>query len=373
MSSEPVTWEREDHTAAKHDLLRRFFNKWVSIHSETFKKTSGGLVRIYDGFAGPGVYSGGEPGSPAILTRALCEHPRLMTHWTGVDYEFHFVEMDSRRAMSLEERLKALQAEMRAQGKWSERISWAVTCGRYEDNVPQPVARRDSTLFLFLDPFGYSNSPMTLTLDVVQQPKADTLIFLPLSFVNRFVGREGQEVALDRLFGTSEWRELPEGPGRPQRLLELFQRQVRKGGLTYTLPFRLRPADGSNEYWIVGASAHPKGFATIKEAYWAVDPIDGQGFEAPRGEIPGQEALFELQSPGSPNTQALLAHLRSTFDRSWFTVEDAIALTERSRFLDSHLKKTTLAPAERGGLLEVERPAGARQFKEGKGIRLRFK
>jgi hypothetical protein len=32
----------------------------------------------------------------------------------------------------------------------------------------------------------------------------------------------------------------------------------------------------------------------------------------------------------------------------------------------------TLAKAEAGGALEVRRPDGARQFKEGKGISLRF-
>ena len=29
-------------------------------------------MRVFDGFAGPGVYSGGESGSPLILMRALC-------------------------------------------------------------------------------------------------------------------------------------------------------------------------------------------------------------------------------------------------------------------------------------------------------------
>ena len=57
---------------------------------------------------------------------------------------------------------------------------------------------------------------MTLTHDLVQQPKSDTLIFLPLSFVNRFAGRDGQERALDRFFGTTAWREVPGGPSAPE-------------------------------------------------------------------------------------------------------------------------------------------------------------
>jgi hypothetical protein len=93
MSPEPVLWPREEHTKAKHELLLAFFNKWVSIHSSYFaSRPAGGLVRIYDGFAGPGVYAGGEPGSPLIIMRALCSNANLFTRWSRVRYDIHFVE-----------------------------------------------------------------------------------------------------------------------------------------------------------------------------------------------------------------------------------------------------------------------------------------
>lgn len=79
-----MTWERKEHTKAKHDLSRAFFQKWVSIHSEALSKRGGGLVRVYDGFAGPGVCSGGESGSPLILMRALCTSPNLWGRWSSV-------------------------------------------------------------------------------------------------------------------------------------------------------------------------------------------------------------------------------------------------------------------------------------------------
>jgi len=64
--------------------------------------------------------------------------------------------------------------------------------------------------------------------------------------------------------------------------------------------------------------------------------------------------------------------LRDQFGHELFTVEDAIEVTKRSRFLDGHLKRLTLAAAEKARHLEVNRPSGARQFKEGKGITMRF-
>jgi three-Cys-motif partner protein len=371
VTQEPVTWEREDHTAAKHALLLAFFNKWVSIHSEFFARRRGGVVRVYDGFAGPGVYSGGEAGSPLILMQALCSNPNLHERWNAVRYEMSFVEKDPRRAEMLRTKLTEFEEGMRQGPGWTDRVVWSVTCGRYEENVPQP-APDPSALFLFLDPFGYSHAPMELTQDLVQQPKSDTLIFLPLSFVNRFVGREGQERALDRFFGTPAWREVPDGPGRPEALLDLFENQLRSVGLEWVGRFRLLPEERSNSYWIVGGSGHLSGFASIKEGFWAVDPRNGREFRAAQAAAPGQEALQLPEEPVEPDTTQLLALLRAQFGTEPFTVEQAIDFTKRSRFLETHLKRRTLAPAEKAGTLLVERPAGVRQFKEGSGISMRF-
>ena len=364
-------WEREEHTKAKHALLLAFFNKWVSIHSEYFASRGRGLVRVYDGFAGPGEYSGGESGSPLILMRALCTNSNLRDRWKAVRYELSFVEKDPRRAKMLEAKLSEFEEAMRRGPGWNDRVSWSVKCGRYEENVPEP-APDPSALFLFLDPFGYSHAPMELTQDLVQQPKSDTLIFLPLSFVNRFVGREGQERALDRFFGTPAWRQVPDGPGRPEALLDLFENQLRAAGLEWVARFRLLPEERSNSYWIVGGSGHLAGFASIKEGFWAVDPRNGQEYRAPQPAAPGQEALAVADEAVEPNTAPLLALLRAHFGTEPFTVEAAIDFTKRSRFLETHLKRRTLAAAEKAGQLVVERPTGVRQFKEGKGITIRF-
>ena len=372
MPNDGLLWQRDDHTKAKHELLLAFFNKWVSIHSSYFASQRGGLIRIYDGFAGPGTYLDGASGSPLILMRALCTNANLHKRWSSVRYDLHFVEKHPGRAEMLTTKLQEFEDAMRERGPgWSDRVRWTVTCGRYEENVPEPVSE-PSALFLFLDPFGYSHAPMELTQDLVQQPKSDTLIFLPLSFVNRFKNRPGQETALDRFFGTRVWRDVPDGPQRPAKLLELFEKQLRGAGMTWVGHFRLKP-DPSSEYYIVGGSGHPKGWASIKEGFWAVDPVHGREYQAPKPAAPGQQQLdvVEPEAP-KPDTAPLLKLLRDEFGSDAFTVEQAMALTAESDFLDTHLKRLTLAPAEKAGTLAVTRPEGARQFKEGKGITMRF-
>jgi three-Cys-motif partner protein len=373
-SDDSVLWSRDEHTRAKHELLLAFFQMWVSVHSGHYARVGGGLVRVFDGFAGPGVYLGGQGGSPVILLRELCNNPNLHDAWSEVQYDFRFVEKDSARAARLKQELSKLESEMRGDDGpgWTNRVRWRVINGPYEQNVPQPTVA-ESALFLFLDPFGYSHAPMTLTQDLVQQPKSDTLIFLPLSFVNRFKDREGQDVAMDRFFGTPDWRFVPDGPGRPDRLLELFEAQLKKAGLDYVGSFKLKP-DRTNAYFIVGGSGNEKGWESIKSGFWAVDQVNGREYQAPAPTPLGQQTM-DLGEPQRPqaNTEPLLAALRQAFEDRWFTVEEAEHLTALSRFLRTHLRRATLVPAEAAKELCVDRSSGGRQFKKGAGIRMRFK
>lgn len=54
-------WDIEPHTAAKHDILRRYLQAWIPILGSTHER----IVYI-DAFAGPGIYKGGEDGSPIV-------------------------------------------------------------------------------------------------------------------------------------------------------------------------------------------------------------------------------------------------------------------------------------------------------------------
>jgi len=51
----------EPHTEAKHDILERYLERWFPILS-----SHGGRLAYIDGFAGPGVYSAEERGSPIL-------------------------------------------------------------------------------------------------------------------------------------------------------------------------------------------------------------------------------------------------------------------------------------------------------------------
>ena len=166
--------------------------------------------------------------------------------------------------------------------------------------MPQPGdGKRTRHCSLFLDPFGYSHAPMTLTRDLVQQPKSDTLIFLPLSFVNRFAGREGQERRAGPILRHAAWREVPSGPGAPAAATRvLFRAQLKSAGLELGGRVSGLKPDGKNEYWIVGGSGNLKGLRDDQGGLTGRSTRStGKGYAAPRALRSGPAEPSDIRDP----------------------------------------------------------------------------
>jgi len=65
-------WALEPHTRAKHEILRRHLDAWLPIMASANDR-----IMVFDFFAGPGRYLGGEQGSPIVALGALAEHAHL--------------------------------------------------------------------------------------------------------------------------------------------------------------------------------------------------------------------------------------------------------------------------------------------------------
>lgn len=82
-----TVWDIEPHTAAKHDILRRYLQAWIPILGSTHDR----IVYI-DAFARPGTYKGGADGSPLIALKSAISQARHIK--SGMF--FCFVESDAR-------------------------------------------------------------------------------------------------------------------------------------------------------------------------------------------------------------------------------------------------------------------------------------
>jgi three-Cys-motif partner protein len=364
---EPVLWKREPHTAAKHRVLRSYVDAWIPVMAQqALDVRRRGIaigeprLLIVDGFAGPGRYAGGEDGSPIILLKALLEHtarPRL----GEVRFVFLFIEYDKRR-------VDHLKSEVAALGTLPTNVEIHIEHGEFEEVFTQVLDTINPgnvliPTFGFIDPFGYSHSPMTLTGRLLDFPRCEALIFIPLTDVLRFVGREGQDNAMWALFGSERWRgAIPlRGEERREFLLNLFLEALSEhSGVRYARAFQLRTQDG-RDYRLVFATDHRKGLTIIKDAMWAVDPVAGTSYVATREN--GQSVLFTDEATSTVDTAPLLEDLRAHFGTETFMIEEAedYALFHTPFRHNGHLKKLTLAPAERDGQLVPVAPAPRRR------------
>ena len=352
-------------------MLTAYINAWLPVMGLQALKVphpvgSKPRLLIVDGFAGPGCYEGGEPGSPIIMLNALRSHAAL-PKMAGVQFYFLFIEQDLRRVAHLKGLLKEIDLP--------PNIDVHTEHGAFEDTfggLVDEIKGKDKALiptFAFVDPFGYSTASMSLAGKFLDFPRSEALFFLPLSFIHRFVGRDGQESALTSLFNSDRWREaIPlEGAERSDFLLNLFEEQLRQQGqVQHVTSFELRTRDG-NDYRLVFATGHDRGVELMKEAMWSVDPAQGTRYIAHTDN--GQQVLFQPKVDTGP----LLDELRSAFGQRWFSVADAEKVMLPSPYLAKrHLKTLTLKPAEKAGALVVKRKEGRRAGSFTDDARMKF-
>lgn len=77
------------HTEAKHLVLRGYVDAWYPIMLSTFPR-----LTVLEGYAGPGVYTKGEDGSPVIAIRSIVERAELLNDRGAV--RFVFIEREDR-------------------------------------------------------------------------------------------------------------------------------------------------------------------------------------------------------------------------------------------------------------------------------------
>lgn len=256
-------WEADPHTFMKHHILRKYLGAWYP----KLGLTHGRCVFI-DGFAGPGEYATGEPGSPVVAIDALLEHTADLSK---CNFVYVFIEQDTRRAAHLEELLTAKRLPKNLSTKVIN-DSFAPTVTRVLDSVESSPGRLAPS-FVMIDPFGWTGFPYDLVSRLAKHQRSEVLVSLMFETMNRFLTNPEQAVNMDALFGTTEWRDaiaLPPAE-RKAAILDLYRGQLTVAGFTYTYAFELRDTQNKTEYFLVHGTKHLDGLDAMKRAMWSAD------------------------------------------------------------------------------------------------------
>lgn len=339
-----TVWEIEEHTKAKHGILRGYLDAWLPIMS----KYNGRLVYI-DGFAGPGVYTGGEPGSPVIALKAFLEH-KYRSKITA-ELVYVFIEENRERVERLNQEIDKLRPSLPDKVKIDIRLGvYEEVFGATLDRLQQEQKNLAPT-FAFVDPFGYAQASMKLSGRFLQFDRCEALIYVPFRFIARFLSMPEQEKALAALFGTDRWKAARDvqGDARLRLLHDLFQVQLKSVcGLDYVRSFEIVTAHKNSGYHLFFGTKHELGLERMKESMWRLDPVEGQRFADSTS--PGQQTLFQPEPDLSRLRDAMIAR----FGDEPFSIDDAERFTVlETPYLRTHVKTRTLKPLETAGRLAI--------------------
>lgn len=316
MAGEKKTiWELDLHTKAKHVILRKYLNAWLP----KLTKWNGRVV-VIDGFAGPGVYSQGEEGSPVIALKCFLEHSYKLQMKAEVKYLF--VEADKNRCASLHNVIRQTVLPKNASVTiLNEQCETAL--GKALDYLDQKKSNLAPT-FAFIDPFGV-NVPLDMITRLMAHPKCEVLITFMLSALHRFISTPEFEGPTDKLYGCKEWRAALELRGfeRETYLRTLYQRQLEQVvGAEYVRFFTMKDTKNKTIYDLFFATNHPSGIDAMKDAMWKVDQSGG-GYSFSDATDPQQETFFTTEPNWDQLFDALCAKFRGTV-QPWTVIEEEV-------------------------------------------------
>ena len=258
----------DPHTQAKHHILRYYVNEWFPILGRSSRS-----LRYIDGFAGPGEYEGGEPGSPIVVLGAIQRHRQFEDFSEeGKGIELLFVEKDPDYHRNLERKIRA--------GSWPSAFKIDVKHGEFEDvmtqlmdNVAAPMEQMPPTL-AFIDPFGPSGFSMELLERLSSFKRMDVLINLNYNeFVQWILLDPSKHITADRLYGGPRWRPAINLIGRERTtfLVREYEDALREIGWRGT-SFEMVNKQNQTAYHLVFGTGSPKGMEAMKRAMRSVSP-----------------------------------------------------------------------------------------------------
>lgn len=338
-------WTLEPHSLGKHLVLQEYLKAWLPIISSWNKR-----ILFIDGFAGPGVYTHGEYGSPIIALQTFKDHINLKH--TEFEIVFIFIEKDPGRKKCLEDLVASMKESLPGQ------ISIHIEQGEFNDSLTEVLDEIDkqnqqlAPCFAMVDPFGVSDTPMRIIERILKNDASEVYISFMYEWINRFKEHTNFEQHLDALYGCQEWRDgidIADSIERKTFLFNLYKQQLKKAGAKYVIHFELYEGNRL-VYAIFFGTKHLVACDRMKQAIWKVAPFGDFAF---RGTHSDQLTLSLEFSDFTP----LINSLQQQFQhRGWVSIQTVLdyVMSDETDFHSSQVKTKALRVMEDDGKIKIK-------------------
>ncbi|MBO9523513.1 MAG: three-Cys-motif partner protein TcmP [Nocardioidaceae bacterium] len=337
-----TVWDRPAHTKAKHDILVKYLQAWFAIMGGSSWVSKAGVL---DGFAGPGVYSEGEPGSPVLVLNALLDHAHF-GRWDGTEFIFLFNEQDPERYASLDAVIADLANDPSRPLPKNIKIHPANrNFSELGEELLNGVTNGLIPLFAFVDPFGYKDCSMDLIRRLLQYDKGELFIYFDFNSVNRFATAGNVDDRFEELFGCDDFKNAPaSGEERRIFLHDLYESQLRKVcSFAHVRSFAMVNEKGRIGNYLFFCTRDLQAFDRMKAAMWSLDRSGEYRFE---DRLADQEVLFDPELDTRPLQDELALHFAGRTVSIDEVVNYVIADTP---YYSGQVRRSTLKPMQADG------------------------
>lgn len=271
----PTIWPASPHTRAKHRILKGYLEAWMAILSHQSSRIPRGSKEILyvDGFAGPGIYEGGEPGSPVIAIRTALDHTASLP----VPVRYVFIEYDKPRFASLVNEIEKLSSETTASQQISNVECFRGDCSRVLTEYVRRAAaenRKFGPAMVFLDQFGYSQISIELIEQLLRWPQCEVFSYLNWDHLNQYLTDPSKAAGVTKAFGSDVWEQAKSMPTVERRsfLLTEYRRSLKeRARAQFVLDFAMYDENDSLLHWLFFCTNNIRGLEEMKKAMRRVD------------------------------------------------------------------------------------------------------
>ena len=345
-------WKKEPHTEAKHKILEGYLKAWFPILGSANKR-----IIYLDGFAGPGEYEDGEDGSPIIALKIAKDH-KLNEHriLKNTEILFYFIDKNKDYCRYLERKINHLGLPAN--------LKYIIECAEFDEHLTTVLDQLEDAksslapTFAFIDPFGYSDTPLSEISRFMKNPHCEVFINFMVGAINRWAIDPQKSVALDQLFGTNKWESLAEILDSLERInayADLYENQLKTvANIKFVRRFLMINKFNQPLYFLFFGTNNNSGLSAMKRAMWDLNLSNGNVFSDRTD--PYQSVLFKPEPDYGPLRNDLIAK----FKGKTVPIEevDEFVLTETSYMHDRHLRKPVLVPLEDAGSISVSSKNG---------------